>query len=91
MTTASGASVTFTFSGRTAAVVAPMSAGRSSFKVYVDGVYVKTVSLYSAATKSRVVVYSTGTLAPQLHTLKLVHTRVGSRIRADVDAFVVIR
>ena len=90
-TTASGASVTLTFNGRTAALVAPMGPSRSSFKVYLDGVYIKTVSLYASTTRHRVVVYTTGTLASTTHTLKLVHTRVGSRIRADVDAFVVLR
>lgn len=90
-TTATGAVMTFTFNGRTAALVAPMGPTRSSFKVYLDGVYQKTVSLYSSATKSRVVVYTTGTLAYKTHTLKLVHARVGSRIRGEVDAFVVLR
>lgn len=90
-TTATGAGITFSFNGRTAALVAPMGSTRSSFKVYLDGVYQKTVSLYSPTTKSRVVVYTTGTLAYKLHTLKLVHARVGSRIRGEVDAFVVLR
>jgi len=90
-TTASNASMTFTFSGRTGAVVAPLSSIRSSFKVYVDGVYAKTISLYSATTKPPTVVFTTGTLASTTHTIKLVHTRVGSRIRADVDAFIVLR
>jgi hypothetical protein len=90
-TTASNAAVTFTFSGRTGAVVAPLSSIRSSFKVYVDNVYMKTVSLYSATTKPPTVVFTTGTLASGTHTIKLVHTRVGARIRADVDAFVVLR
>jgi subtilisin family serine protease len=90
-TTASGASATFTFNGRTGAVIAPTGPTRSSFKVYVDGVLVKTVSLYSSTTKNRVVVYTTGTMAYRTHTIKLVHTRVGSRIRGEVDAFVVLR
>jgi hypothetical protein len=90
-TTASGASVTFTFNGRTGAVVAPTGRTRSSFKVYVDGAYVKTISLYSSTNKSRVVVFTTGTMAYKTHTIRLVHTRVGSRIRGEVDAFVVLR
>jgi hypothetical protein len=90
-TKASGASATLTFYGRTVALVAPMSSARSSVKVYVDGVHVKTVSLYSSTVRHRFVVFSTGTLSLKTHTVKLVHARVGSRIRADVDAFVVLR
>ena len=59
--------------------------------MYVDGVYVRTVSLYSTTTKPPTVVFTTGTMAAGTHKVTLVHTRVGSRIRADVDAFVVLR
>jgi hypothetical protein len=90
-TTATGATMTLTFNGRTAALVAPMGPTRSSFKVYVDGVYQRTVSLYASTTKPRAVVFTTGTLTYRTHTLKLVHARVGSRIRGEVDAFVVLR
>jgi subtilisin family serine protease len=90
-TSGSGASVTFSFNGRTGALVAPLGPTKSSLKVYVDGAYVKTISLYASTTRPRTIVYTTGTLGAGTHTLKLVNVRVGSRIRADVDAFVVLR
>ena len=49
--TAPGASVTFRFSGREVALVAPVSATRGQAKVYVDGVYRSTISLYAATPK----------------------------------------
>ena len=41
-----GASVTFRFTGRAVALIAPKGPTRGSAKLYVDGVYVSTISLY---------------------------------------------
>ena len=89
--TKAGASMTFRFSGRSVAYVAPKGTSRGSVKVYVDGAYVKTVSLYRASAISRVVVYSRSWPTKGTHTVKLVVVGTAGHPRVDVDGFVVVR
>jgi hypothetical protein len=85
-TGAANASATYTFSGRAVGVVSPTSASRGSFKVYVDGVLVSTVSEKTSSTIVRRVVFAR-TLTPGTHTLKLVAVGNG---RIDLDAIVTL-
>ena len=86
-----GRSATFKFTGRGVQVVAPKSAGRGSVKVYVDGAYVKTISLYSRTSLARQVVYGRNWTSNATHTVKLVVIGTAGHPRVDVDAFVVLR
>ena len=52
--------MSFTFSGRSVAIVAPKGATRGSAKVYVDGVLKTTVDLHASSTVAQGVVYSLG-------------------------------
>ncbi len=94
--TTSGATSTFTFTGRNVAWVAPKSSTRGKAEVYLDGRKVATVDLYSSTALSRRVVYAANGLDPSVsHRLqiKVLGTKNASSsgTRVDVDAFVVLR
>ena len=86
-TTQAGAKARMTFSGRAAAIVAPLGPTRGSFQVYVDGVFRTTISLRRATGLSRSVVWSFS-FAPGTHTVEL---RAVGNGRIDLDAFVTFR
>lgn len=94
--TAGGSQIGFTFNSRNVALVARRSAGSGQAAIYLDGVYLTTVDLYSSTVLQRRVVFTQDGLDPAVsHTLEV---RVLSRknasstgTRVDVDAFVVLR
>lgn len=90
-TTTAGSWMTFAFHGRAVGLVSPRGASRGSVRVYVDGVYVSTVSLHRAKAQSQVVVFSRSWSAKAPHTVKLVVVGTAGHARVDVDGFVVIR
>jgi len=86
-----GARATFTFTGRSVAWVAATGPTRGSARIYVNGSYAKTISLYSATNQpARVVAawrwstYATRTIAVRV-------TGTTGHPRVDVDGFAVIR
>jgi subtilisin family serine protease len=87
----STASATFRFTGRSIGLVMPKSRSRGSFRVYVDGAYVKTISLYSTTTKARQVVFSRTWAANGTHTVKMVPVGTAGHPRVDIDALVLLR
>jgi subtilisin family serine protease len=89
--TRSTSSATYRFTGRSVGLVAPMSRSRGSFKVYVDGLYIKTISLYSTTTKARQVVFTRTWIANGVHTVKVVPVGTAGHPRVDIDAFVILR
>lgn len=89
--TKAGAWMTFTFTGRSVSYVAPKGTSRGRVKVYVDGVYVKTLNLHRASPLSRVVVFARAWPTKGTHTVKLVVVGTARHPRVDVDAFVVFR
>ncbi len=89
--TAAGASAKFTFTGRQVAWVAPRSATRGQAKVYVDGVYVTTVDLYTASGEPRRIVFSRSWSTSGTHTLEIRVVGTSGRPRVDIDTFVVTR
>ncbi|MBA2372902.1 MAG: S8 family serine peptidase [Chloroflexi bacterium] len=89
--TRAGARVSFSFTGRAVAVVAPKSASRGSAKVYVDGTYIGTVSLYRSNSASRVLVFTKSWSRSAKHTLTLVVVGTAGHPRFDIDAFAVLR
>ncbi|MFP5342603.1 MAG: S8 family serine peptidase [Candidatus Limnocylindria bacterium] len=89
--TRAGSSVEFRFNGRAIGIVAQKGSTRGSVKVYVDGVYVRTVSLYRSSTQSRVVIYATSWTTTSPHSVKLVTVRTSGRSRVDIDGAVILK
>jgi hypothetical protein len=85
--TAAGAAATYTFTGSSVAWASTLGPNRGSANVYVDGVFKKTVSLYSATLQSKQVVYSYQWGANGAHTLMVVVVGTTGHPRVDVDAF----
>ena len=85
--TKAGAWVQFSFTGRAVAVVAPKGASRGSFKAYVDGVYVGTVSAYRSSSQSKIVLFARNWGTSGSHKVKLVLSGTSGHPRFDIDAF----
>lgn len=90
-TNRSGASVSYTFTGRSVAWVADRSPSLGKAKVYVDGVLRATVDLGSSSTAWRQVVYGRTWTSSGRHTIRIVCAGTSGRPRIDLDAFVVLR
>ncbi len=88
--TRSGASVSYTFTGRNVAFVAYKGAKLGSVRVYLNGAYKGTVSEYASATAWRRLLWSTRWSSSGSHTLRLVWAGTGARPRVNVDALVVL-
>ncbi|HEU0245038.1 MAG TPA: S8 family serine peptidase [Candidatus Limnocylindrales bacterium] len=86
-----GRSVTYTFTGRSAAWVAAKGPTRGSAKVYVDGVYATTVNLNAASTAYRRVVWTRSWGAAGTHAVKIVVSGTRGHPRVDMDAVIVAR
>ena len=83
-----GASATYTFSGSSVAWVAARGPDRGSARVYVDGAYATTVSLYSRSRSYRYVAFAKNFGVVGRHTLRVVVVGTPGHPRVDVDAFV---
>jgi hypothetical protein len=81
----------FRFTGRAISWVAKKSRRGGDARVYVDGHYVATVSLYSSRAVSRKIVFSRRWAGSGSHTLELRSIATRTRPRVSVDAFVVLR
>src|SRR5215218_632032 len=93
--TASGSDAQFSFTGRSVTWVATKNADRGKATVWIDGVKVSTVDLYSSVEKPRTMVFTQNDLDPsQTHTLEVRvsgnKNAASSGTRVDVDAFVVL-
>jgi Big-like domain-containing protein len=89
--TAAGASVRYTFTGRSIAVVTTQASSRGQVKVYLDGVFQGTVDTFAASTAYRRVVWSKTFAVAGSHTIKLVVVGTAGRPRVDLDAFLVLK
>ncbi len=87
----SGATATFTFSGRSVAWVATRDRTRGSARVYVDGTYRTTVNLHARSLHTRSVVFRASWTSGGTHTVTIKSTGSDGHPTIDVDAFVVIR
>jgi hypothetical protein len=56
--TSRGATATFQFDGRSVALIAPRGPTRGSARIYLDGRYVTTVSLYRSTFRARQIVFA---------------------------------
>ncbi len=86
-----GAAATFRFTGRAFALIAPKGPTRGSAKLYVDGVYVSTISLYRSHFAPRIVVAARSWSSSGAHTVKLVLVGTARHPRFDVDAFAILK
>jgi len=82
-----GASATYTFTGSSIAWVSSRGPDRGSAKVYVDGVYAKTISLYASSRSYRYVAFARNFGATASHTIRIVVEGTHGHPRVDVDAF----
>jgi hypothetical protein len=81
----------FSFSGRGVAWVARTSRRGGRARVYIDGRYVDTISLYSSRAVSRKVVFRRRWGSTRFHTIAIRSVASAARPRVSVDAFVVLR
>ncbi|HEX3264338.1 MAG TPA: fibronectin type III domain-containing protein, partial [Candidatus Limnocylindrales bacterium] len=81
----------YTFSGRGIALVTTKGPARGRMKIYIDGVYVRTIDLYRSSAAYRVLAFSQMFASSGTHTIKVVSVGVSGRPRVDVDAFAVLR
>jgi hypothetical protein len=89
---AKNAYASFTFTGRAIGYVGMKGTGRGSVKVYIDGKYKTTVSLYkTGASQYRLLLWKQSFATSAKHTVKLVVVGTAGRPRVDLDAFVVLK
>jgi hypothetical protein len=86
-----GRSATFTFTGRSAAIVAPVGPTRGSMKVYVDGLYRMTVSTYASTNRYRRIVYAVTWVEPGPHTVRIVVVGTPGHPRVEIDGMAVLQ
>jgi hypothetical protein len=91
LTSAKGASVTYTFTGRGVSFVVRKQSTAGKVAVYVDGGLAATLDLYSSATVVRYVAYVKMFPTSGKHTIKLVNLATSGRPRLYVDGFGTIR
>ena len=89
--TRSGASASFTFTGRSVGWVAYLASSMGRAYVYVDGRLAATVDLRSSATAWRRIAFAKRWSASGTHVIRIVCRATTGRPRVDVDAFVVLR
>jgi hypothetical protein len=83
-----GAYAKYTFAGSGVAWVTAKGPHRGSARVYVDGLYRATVSLYASTYTSRAIAFALNWSANGTHSIKIVVVGTAGRPRVDVDGFV---
>ncbi|MFF8541041.1 peptidoglycan recognition protein [Streptomyces werraensis] len=86
-----GASLSWTFTGRSAAWVVSRASSSGQAYVYVDGVKAATVDLRSAATSYRQAIWTKTWSANAKHTVKIVVVGTSGRPTVTTDGLVYIR
>lgn len=89
--TSKGASATFTFTGKAVSWNGPLGATRGKAKVYVDGIYVRTVNLYRSSFDARARLFRFSWKSSGKHTLKIVVAGTPGRPMVAIDDFIVVR
>jgi hypothetical protein len=90
-TVAAGASARYTFNGRAIGFVVSRGPGFGVVKVYIDGVYARTVDTWATTDGTRYVAYTKTFSAYGTHTIVLVAQGTAGRPRVTLDAFTIIR
>lgn len=89
--TARGASATLTFTGRQVAWLARKGPGHGKANVYVDGVRVTTVNLYSTTAAYKQIVFTRKFATVGKHRVKIVVVGTAGHPRVTLDQFFVLR
>ena len=90
--TAAGASATYTFTGRSIALVTTRATSRGAVRVYLDGATTPvTLDTYAATTAYGVQVWSQTFATCGPHTVRVVVVGTAGRPRVDLDAFAVLK
>ncbi len=87
--TAAGAKATFTFTGRSVAIVSRLAPGRGKAEIWIGSTKMATIDLYSASYSNQRIVWSKAwtTSAKRTVTIKVLGT--AGRPRVEVDGFLV--
>jgi hypothetical protein len=85
--TAAGAWANYAVYGSSVAWVAYTGPGRGSARVYLDGVYQRTISLYASTNSARRIVFPARWGSMSGRALKVVTVGGTTHPRVDVDAF----
>jgi hypothetical protein len=88
--TASGASASYTFTGRSVAFVSSRGPTRGSAKVYIDGGLAATVNMNASTLSYRYVAFQKTWTASAKHTIRIVVLGSSGHPRVDLDAIEVI-
>ena len=86
-----GARLSMTFTGHGIAVVGPKNPHRGKARVYIDGVYIKTINMKTASWTSRQVAFTQNFAAGGRHTISVRVVGTGTYPLFTLDAFVVAR
>jgi Bacterial Ig domain len=89
--TTAGASATFSLNADGVAWVSSRGPSRGSAQVLIDGVLVKTVSLYATKSMPQQIVFSTAWPVTGLHTVQIMVVGTVGHPRVDIDTFIVTR
>jgi hypothetical protein len=85
------ASATIAFTGRNFAWVAPLDRLQGRARVYVDGRLVTTVSLYSATSRPRQIVFARAWTRSSAHEVRIVGLATAGHPLVTLDATIVLR
>lgn len=91
VTGTAGRSVTVRITGGAAAIVSTLGPTHGSFRVYVDGVYRRTVTTYATGTGYRQVVYGVQWPVAGTHTIRIKVVGTAGHPRVDIDGILVLR
>ena len=80
--------MSYRFTGRSIAWVAARFSSSAKAKVYIDGWYVKTITLYTAGSAQYRRILYMKTWPSSVHTIKIVSVNAFGNRRVDVDAFI---
>ena len=86
-----GAAATFTFTGRSVAVLGTFGPDRGKARIYVNGDLVSTVDLYRSTKGAGSVIFSRAWGTSATRTIKVVVAGTASRPRVDIDGFAFVR
>ena len=84
-----GATAVFTFTGTGVSWIGPVGPTRGQAKVYINGRYIKTVSMYARSFAARRTIYSASFATAQARTLKILVVGTAGHPTVAIDALVV--
>jgi hypothetical protein len=89
--TMKGATASIRVTARNVAWLAPKNSSSGRAAVYIDGVYVTTVNLYSATNRTRQVVFASSFATSSQHVITIRNLGTAGHSRVNLDALVVLR